>query len=72
MGAITRSNQPLSAPEKLRADHDLSAFECGEPALDDWLRKQAAYIMRKAALPVPTWSVLGTKWPALLPLLSVP
>ncbi len=41
MGAITRSNQPLSAPEKLRADHDLSAFECGEPALDDWLRKRA-------------------------------
>jgi GNAT superfamily N-acetyltransferase len=41
VGAITRSDQPLSAPEKLRADHDLSAFECGEPALDDWLRKRA-------------------------------
>ena len=71
MGAITRSNQPLSAPEKLRADHDLSAFECGEPALDDWLRKRALR-MRKAALPVPTWSVLGTKWPAIMPLLSAP
>ena len=39
------SNNPeqptLSAPEKLRADHELSAFECGEPALDDWLRKRA-------------------------------
>jgi len=28
-------------PEKLRDDHDLSLFECGEPALDDWLRRRA-------------------------------
>jgi GNAT superfamily N-acetyltransferase len=38
---MTRSEQPLSAPEKLRADHDLSDFECEEPALDDWLRRRA-------------------------------
>lgn len=31
----------LSAPEPLRADHDLSTFECGEPSLDDWLRRLA-------------------------------
>lgn len=31
----------LSAPEPLRADHDLSTFECGEPSLDDWLRRRA-------------------------------
>ncbi len=31
----------LSAPEKLRADHDLSEFTCGEPSLDDWLRRRA-------------------------------
>ena len=30
------------------------------------------YIMRKAALPVRTCSVLGTKWPPIMPLLSVP
>jgi GNAT superfamily N-acetyltransferase len=33
--------QPLSAAEKLRADHDLSEFDCGEPSLDDWLRRRA-------------------------------
>lgn len=38
---MSRSEQPLSAPEKLRADHDLSEFECGEPSLDDWLRRRA-------------------------------
>jgi GNAT superfamily N-acetyltransferase len=31
----------LSPPEKLSPDHDLSQFQCGEPALDDWLRKRA-------------------------------
>src|SRR5271165_3005040 len=41
MGAMRRSNQPLSAPEKLRADHNLDGFECGEPSLDDWLRRRA-------------------------------
>ncbi len=36
-----RSEQPLSAPEKLGPHHDLSEFECGESALDDWLRRRA-------------------------------
>ena len=71
MGAITRSNQPLSAPEKLRADHELSAFECGEPALDDWLRKRALQNEESGASRT-YGSVLGTKWPAIMPLLSVP
>ena len=31
----------LSAPEPLCADHDLSAFECGEASLDDWLKRRA-------------------------------
>lgn len=31
----------FSAPEKLTAAHDLSQFQCGEPALDDWLRRRA-------------------------------
>jgi len=31
----------VSPPEKLSADHDLSQFQCGEPTLDDWLRRRA-------------------------------
>jgi len=38
---MSRSGQPLRAPEKLRPDHDLSEFECGEPSLDHWLRQRA-------------------------------
>lgn len=32
---------PLSMPELLSAEHDLSAFACGKPALDNWLRTRA-------------------------------
>ena len=31
----------LGAPEKLSPDHDLSQFQCGEPTLDEWLKKRA-------------------------------
>ncbi len=31
----------LSAPAPLTAEHDLSTFDCGEPALNDWLRHRA-------------------------------
>lgn len=31
----------LSAPEPLTAAHDVSAFSCGKPALDTWLRTRA-------------------------------
>lgn len=31
----------ISPPEKLSAAHDLSSFDSGEPALDDWLRRRA-------------------------------
>jgi GNAT superfamily N-acetyltransferase len=31
----------ISAPEKLTSAHDLSQFQCGEPQLDDWLRRRA-------------------------------
>lgn len=31
----------LSAPEPLTSDHDLSAFDCGEPVLNEWLRQRA-------------------------------
>jgi GNAT superfamily N-acetyltransferase len=28
-------------PQKLQPTHDLSAFDCGEPVLNDWLRRRA-------------------------------
>ena len=31
----------LSKPEPLPAEHDVSAFACGKPALDNWLRTRA-------------------------------
>ena len=33
--------EQISAPEKLTTTHDLSQFQCGEPELDDWLRRRA-------------------------------
>jgi GNAT superfamily N-acetyltransferase len=35
------SETRLSAPTPLTAEHDLSAFDCGEPVLNDWLRHRA-------------------------------
>jgi GNAT superfamily N-acetyltransferase len=32
---------PLGRPEPLTPAHDFSAFACGEPTLDDWLRRRA-------------------------------
>jgi GNAT superfamily N-acetyltransferase len=31
----------LSRPEPLGADHQLEGFDCGKPALDDWLLRHA-------------------------------
>ena len=31
----------LSAPEPLTAEHDVSAFSCGKPTLDHWLKTRA-------------------------------
>ena len=40
---MTRGGSParISAPVPLTADHDLSEFDCGEPALNDWLKDRA-------------------------------
>jgi GNAT superfamily N-acetyltransferase len=32
----------IRPPERLSAQHDVSGFDSGEPALDDWLRRRAA------------------------------
>ena len=34
-------NSTLSAPEPLAATHRLDDFECGEPVLDEWLKRRA-------------------------------
>lgn len=36
-----RSHNKLSPPVPLTADHDLTDFDCGEPALDEWLKRRA-------------------------------
>lgn len=36
-----RSGPRLSAPVPLTSEHDLLSFDCGEPALNDWLRNRA-------------------------------
>jgi hypothetical protein len=36
-----RPKNQLSAPVPLKAEHDLSDFDCGESALNDWLRNRA-------------------------------
>ncbi|TSD90643.1 GNAT family N-acetyltransferase [Mycobacterium sp. KBS0706] len=45
MGSVTggseRQPTKLSPPVPLTADHDLSGFDCGEPALNDWLQHRA-------------------------------
>ena len=38
---MTTGEPPLSAPDPLNESHVLDQFECGEPALDDWLRRRA-------------------------------
>ncbi len=37
----------LSAPELLTDAHDVSAFACGRPALDHWLKARALSNQRK-------------------------
>jgi GNAT superfamily N-acetyltransferase len=41
MAEVIGSAPKLSPPVPLTADHDFSAFDCGEAALNDWLRHQA-------------------------------
>ena len=38
---MSAGDERINPPEKLSSDHDLSQFQCGEPTLDDWLRRRA-------------------------------
>ncbi len=31
----------LAAPQPLEATHDVASFDCGEPSLDEWLKRRA-------------------------------
>jgi hypothetical protein len=41
MGEVSAGSRRLSAPEPLTFYHDLPGFDCGEPALNDWLKQRA-------------------------------
>lgn len=41
MADVKSPVEGLSPPVPLTSDHDLSDFDCGEPALNDWLRHRA-------------------------------
>lgn len=34
-------SRPVSAPQHLTSDHDVSAFDCAVPELNDWLKRRA-------------------------------
>jgi len=38
---MNSTGHQIKPPEKLSSKHDLSQFRCGEPTLDDWLRRRA-------------------------------
>jgi len=38
---MSPGEERINPPEKLSSEHDLSQFQCGEPTLDDWLRRRA-------------------------------
>lgn len=40
-GASERRAIRYSAPAPLTAEHDVSGFDCGEPALNEWLQRRA-------------------------------
>lgn len=41
LGAMSGTVEELGAPEHLGSGHDVSAFDCGNPDLNDWLKKRA-------------------------------
>lgn len=38
---MSGASDRIGPPEKLTSNHDFAQFHCGEPTLDDWLRKRA-------------------------------
>jgi GNAT superfamily N-acetyltransferase len=48
-GSGNPSDPSLSSIEKLASDHNLALFDCGKPALDDWLKRFALTNQRSDA-----------------------
>jgi len=46
-------------PERLTARHDLAAFDCGVPSLDDWLRRTALTAHAKGVTVTDVWADAG-------------
>ena len=46
-------------PERLTSRHDLTAFDCGVPTLDDWLRQTALMAQAKGVTVTDVWSDAG-------------
>lgn len=38
---------PLAAPQPFTAQHVLQGFDCGEPSLEDWLKRRALVAVRR-------------------------
>ena len=38
---MNSGSDAIGAPEKISTEHDVSGFDSGEPALDDWLRRRS-------------------------------
>lgn len=49
LGCVTKPGAPLAAPAPLTPDHGLAEFQCGEGALDAWLRERALANLLNAA-----------------------
>jgi GNAT superfamily N-acetyltransferase len=41
VGKVTSARTSLSAPAPISPQHDISRFDCGKAALNDWLRQRA-------------------------------
>ena len=46
---MSRARSVIGAPAHLTASHSLEQFSCGEPSLDDWLRRRALGIEASGA-----------------------
>jgi len=46
-------------PERLTTRHDLDAFDCGVPALNDWLQRTALTAQAKGVTVTDVWSDAG-------------
>lgn len=65
------NDEQVPRPEPLTAAHDLAAFACGEPTLDDWLRRRAVSnqrgVVSRSATAVPPVTTPSRRAPSRSP-----